>query len=104
MTPIEEMDYFDPDKYAIDPYHLWEKQGKRREKNLKKPNEDIPANKEGYFLLPDEEFEDWCELHPCPDCNGLGVIENGETGDQKFCSHCEGSGIDPFSEYQGEDW
>jgi DnaJ-class molecular chaperone len=42
---------------------------------------------------PDEDYELWCELNPCPNCEGAGTIE----GDlfERTCRCCDGSGIDP---------
>jgi DnaJ-class molecular chaperone len=48
---------------------------------------------------PDEDYELWCELNPCPDCDGVGTIE----GDflEHTCQRCAGSGIDPEATYEG---
>lgn len=52
-------------------------------------------------MYPDEDYQLWCELNPCPSCDGLGTVE----GDlyEHTCETCDGSGIDPAAEYIGEE-
>lgn len=38
----------------------------------------------------------WCELHPCPECEGGGVCHD-EDG-IRTCQLCDGSGVDPSAE------
>lgn len=54
-------------------------------------------------MMPDSDYELWCELHPCPECDGTGVEEDGEDGSQEECVYCGGIGIDPNEEYL-PDW
>lgn len=50
---------------------------------------------------PDDDYDLWCELHPCPNCSGTGDIPDDGYGD-RTCQHCDGSGIDPASNYEGD--
>lgn len=43
-----------------------------------------------------EDYDLWCELNPCPECEGTGDIPDDGYGD-RTCRHCDGSGIDPDS-------
>lgn len=43
-----------------------------------------------------EDYDLWCELTLCPECEGTGDIPDDGYGDQT-CRYCDGSGIDPDS-------
>jgi len=53
------------------------------------------------FDRPEEQaYIDWCELHPCPECEGTGMC-SGDGYDfdslagEHACRYCDGSGLDP---------
>lgn len=43
--------------------------------------------------LPDD-YDLWCELHPCPTCGGDGFFPEASGGERR-CGYGDGSGIDP---------
>lgn len=48
---------------------------------------------------PDEDYELWCELNPCPECDGDGAIPDDGYG-ERTCRYCDGSGTDPNAEQE----
>lgn len=45
-------------------------------------------------MYPDEDYELFCELNPCPRCDGSGETIDGN-GEDETCGLCSGSGQDP---------
>lgn len=48
---------------------------------------------------PDEEYGPWCELNPCPECDGNGDVPDDGYGD-RTCPYCDGCGVDPAADYE----
>lgn len=46
-----------------------------------------------------DEYNLWCECHPCPACDGLGEDLEQGYGAALACGNCDGSGIDPNAGY-----
>lgn len=40
------------------------------------------------------DYDLWCELNPCPACDGMGTVEDDD-GFERECRACHGDGIDP---------
>jgi DnaJ-class molecular chaperone len=53
-------------------------------------------------VYPDEDYDLWLELNPCPTCDGAGEV-HGADDREHTCQTCDGTGVDPEAEYdEGE--
>jgi DnaJ-class molecular chaperone len=53
-------------------------------------------------MYPDDDYNLWLELNPCPACDGDGEV-HGAGGREHTCETCDGTGVDPDAEYEPGD-
>lgn len=48
-------------------------------------------------------YDLWCEAHACPNCEGVGSVNDDDDDGERPCYLCDGIGIDPCACDDGAD-